>query len=159
MVSSRILLRFQKFKTTLDQLVTQVRQFLGLASYYRRFVSGFAKTASPLHALLKKNAQFNWTTDCEEAFIGLKEALVNTPVLMYPQFNGQRPFILETDASTQGLGAVLAQQQEDQQVHPVAFASRFLSPAEQRYSITELETLGLVWAVKLFRPYILGIDA
>ena len=136
--------------------VTQVRQFLGLASYYRRFVSGFAKTASPLHALLKKNAQFNWMTDCEDAFIGLKEALVHTPVLMYPQFNGQHPFILETDASTQGLEAVLAQQQEDQQVHPVAFASRSLSPAEQRYSITELETLGLVWAVKLFRPYILG---
>ena len=130
--------------------VTQVRQFLGLASYYRRFVSGFAQIASPLHALLKKDAQFNWTTDCEDAFVCLREALVHTPVLMYPQFNGQHPFILETDASTQGLGAVLAQQQEDDQVHPVAFASRSLSPAEQRYSITELETLGLVWAVKLF---------
>ena len=136
--------------------VSQVRQFLGLASYYRRFVPEFARIASPLHALLKKDAVFNWSSECEDAFGRLKKALVNTPVLAYPQYEDQHPFILETDASTRGLGAVLAQQQVDGKVHPIAFASRSLNPAEQKYTITELETLGLVWAVKLFRPYILG---
>lgn len=85
------------------------------------------------------------------------KALINAPVLAYPQFGSKYPFILETDASTNGLGAVLAQQQiTDGKVHPIAFASRSLTSAERNYAITELETLGLVWAVKLFRPYILG---
>ena len=81
--------------------------------------------------------------------------MVSAPVLAYPQFSSPHPFILETDASTKGLGAVLAQQ-DDGKVHPIAFASRSLTCAEQNYAITELETLGIVWVVKLFRPYILG---
>ena len=136
--------------------VSEVRQFLGLASYYRRFVPQFASIASPLHSLLKKDAVFSWTSECQKAFDRLKNLLVSAPVLAYPQFQSKYPFILETDASKKGLGAVLAQQQEDGRVHPVAFASRSLSPNERNYAITELETLGLVWAAKLFRPYILG---
>ena len=77
-------------------------------------------------------------------------------MLSYPQFQSNHPFILETDASGEGLGAVLAQQQDDGQIHPIAFLSRSLSQHERNYGITELETLGLVWAVKIFRPYILG---
>ena len=77
-------------------------------------------------------------------------------ILAYPQFEDQHPFIHETDASTRGLGAMLAQQQVDGKVHPIAFASCSLNPAEQKYTITELETVGLVWTVKLFRPFILG---
>ena len=134
--------------------VSHVRQFLGLASYYRRFVPEFSRIASPLHSLLKRNAVFCWTSDCQHAFDKLKSLLVGAPVLAYPQFD--RPFILETDASVLGLGAVLAQEQTDGQVHPIAFSSRSLSVHERNYGITELETLGLVWAVKLFRPYILG---
>ena len=87
--------------------VSQVRQFLGLASYYRWFVPGFARIASPLHALLKKDAIFQWSTDCESSFQQLKQALVSAPILACPQFFLS---ILETDASTKGLGAVLAQQ-------------------------------------------------
>lgn len=136
--------------------VNEVRQFLGLASYYRRFVAEFAKIASPLHFLLKKDVEFQWSPECSTAFQNLKEALVNAPVLAYPRFNSADPFMLETDASTRGLGAVLAQQQPDGKVHPIAFASRSLTTAEKNYAITELETLGLVWAVKTFRPYILG---
>ena len=136
--------------------VSHVRQFLGLASYYRRFVPDFARIASPLHLLLKRDAVFQWTTECEEAFNKLKSLLVSAPVLAYPQFQSGHPFILETDASIVGLGAVLAQQQEDGQVHPIAFSSRSLSVHERNYAITELETLGLVWATKIFRPYILG---
>ena len=136
--------------------ISQVRQFLGLASYYRRFVPEFSKIASPLHSLLKRDAYFQWTMESENAFNKLKQLLVSAPVLAYPRFQSGYPFIVETDASTSGLGAVLAQQQDDGNVHPIAFASRSLSKHEQNYGITELETLGLVWAVKLFRPYILG---
>ena len=124
--------------------VSQVRQFLGLASYYRRFVPGFSGIASPLHSLLKKDAVFTWTIECESAFSQLKQALVQAPILAYPEFSSPHPFILE------------AQQQDDGKVHPIAFGSRSLTEAESNYAITELETLGLVWAAKLFRPYILG---
>ncbi len=99
---------------------------------------------------------FHWTTACKEAFTKLKSLLVSAPVLAYPQFRSSHPFILETDASIAGLGAVLAQQQEDGQVHPIAYSSRSLSVHERNYAITELETLGLVWATKIFCPYILG---
>ena len=136
--------------------VSQVRQFLGLASYYRRFVPDFARIASPLHSLLKKDAVFSWAPESHNAFVHLKNLLVSAPVLAYPRFYSAHPFILETDTSTKGLGAVLAQQQDDGKVHPIAFASRSVSTHERNYAITELETLALVWAVKLFRVYLLG---
>ena len=116
----------------------------------------FAKLAAPLYFLLKKDVEFQWSPECTQAFGEVKEALIHEPVLAYPQFNSTHPFILETDASTRGLGAVLAQQQEDGKVHPIAFALHSLTTAEKNYAITELEILGLVWAVKTFRPYILG---
>ena len=135
---------------------TKLRQFLGLASYYRRFIPGFARVASPLHTLTKKGVQFQWTWECQLAFDQLKELLCTAPVLAYPQFGGDRHFILETDASLAGLGAVLAQVGDDGQVHPIAYASRSLLKHERNYAITELETLALVWAVKHFRAYLLG---
>ena len=136
--------------------VTTIRQFVGLASYYRRFVPGFAKIAAPLHALTKKDVPFEWTSECETAFCKLKELLVTAPVLSYPRFGHDREFILETDASGIGLGAVLSQKQDDGHVHPIAYASRSLNAHEKNYGISELETLGLVWAVRYFRPYLLG---
>ena len=136
--------------------VGRLRQFLGLASYYRRFVAGFAAIASPLNKLLKKDVHFVWSEECQAAFDTLKETLVTAPVLVYPRFGGGEEFVLETDASLEGLGAVLGQKQADGHVHPVAYASRSLHAHERNYSITELETLGLVWAVKHFRPYLLG---
>ena len=136
--------------------VTKVRQFLGLASYYRRFISGFARISHSLHALTRKDVAFVWSDDCNTAFNLLKECLVRAPVLSYPQFGEGEEFVLETDASGVGLGAVLAQKQEDDQLHPIAYASRSLDQHERNYGITELETLALVWAVRYFRPYILG---
>ena len=136
--------------------VTQVRQFLGLASYYRRFVPRFAKIASPLHALLKKDNAFLWSPECSSAFKQLKDVLTSSPVLVFPKFGPECEFILETDASYVGLGAVLSQQQEDGSVHPIAYASRSLDPHERNYGVTKLETLGLVWAVRYFHPYLLG---
>ena len=135
--------------------VTSVCQFLGLASYYRRFVPKFAKIAAPLHALLKENA-FEWTSECTTAFTLLKDALTSPPVLVYPKFGPDSEFILETDASYVGLGAVLSQKQGNGKVHPIAYASRSLDVHEKKFGVTELETLGLVWAVRYFRPYLLG---
>ena len=86
----------------------------------------------------------------------MKECLIYAPVLAYPQFRSDIPFVLETDASVLLLGAVLAQKQADGKIHPIAYASRSLNSHEQNYGITELETLGLVWAARLFRPYLLG---
>ena len=126
--------------------ITKLKQFLGLASYYRRFIPGFAKLAHPLHSLTKKGADFYWSVECQRAFEKLKELLTQAPVLAYPCFGEGKEFILETDASG-GLGAVLAQKQADGLVNPVAYASRSLNPHEKSYAILELETLALVWAV------------
>ena len=133
-----------------------VRQFLGLASYYRRFVPSFSKIAAPLNALTKKSVSFNWSEECQVAFDKLKDLLCSAPVLAYPMFGPQQQFIVETDASILGLGAVLSQKQDGSQAHPIAYASRSLHTHERNYGITELETLALVWAVRLFRPYLLG---
>ena len=131
-----------------------LRSFLGLTSYYRKFVPGFSKVAGPLHALTKKEVPFLWTPKCQSAFIELKRLLTSAPVLSFPDFT--KPFILETDASGAGLGAVLAQKQEDGTVRPIVYASRSLQSHEKNYGITELEGLGVVWAVKHFRPYLYG---
>lgn len=134
------------------QNVHEVRRFLGLASYYRRFVDRFAKIASPLHQLTKKDIKWSWSSECENAFQQLKTVLTTAPTLAYPNFNQE--FVLETDASIQGLGAILSQQQRDHKIHPVAYASRALSPSENNYGITELETLAVVWAVSHFHQYL-----
>lgn len=133
--------------------VKQIREFLGLAGYYRRHISNFSGIAKPLTALTKKNANFQWTTEAEDAFCALKQKLTEAPVLRYPDFS--RPFILATDASMYAAGAVLSQRFDDGE-HPVAFASRQLSDVEQRYGATERECLAVVWAVRHFRCYIYG---
>ena len=142
----------QEFATPQD--LRRLRQFLGLSSYYRKFVPGFSKIAQPLYKLTRKGVEFCWTAECQEAFTMLKRKLITAPVLAYPSFT--KDFVLETDASTHGLGAVLAQLQEDGQTHRVAYASRALSPQEANYSITELETLAVVWAITYFHSYLYG---
>ena len=136
------------------QNLKQLRQFLGLSSYYRRFIPKFAKIAQPLHGLTRKDTAFDWGTACQEAFEALKRKLTEAPVLAYPSFD--EDFVLETDASIQGIGAVLSQPQEDGRLHPVAHASRSLSKAEANYGITELETLAVVWAITYFHMYLYG---
>jgi len=141
--------KVRHFPTPTDP--TTIRQFVGLASYYRCVVPGFARIAAPLHRLTKKNVSFKWTVECENAFTQLKKILTEAPVLAYPKYGPGETFLLETDAC-----AVLSQQQDDGQCHPIAYASRSLQGGEKNYGITELETLALVWGVKYFRPYILG---
>ena len=132
--------------------IRSVREFLGLCSYYRKFVPGFSKIATPLHQLLKANSKFVWTEPCQMAFQKLKKVLTHTPVLAYPNFD--KAFILHIDASGEWLGTVLEQKEEDGMLHPVAYASRTLTKHERKYGITELEALGVVWALKHFRAYL-----
>ena len=141
-------------KFPVPRSVKEVRQFLGLSSYYRRFIPRFAQIAKPLHELTQKGIQFCWNERCQLAFVTLKEKLTQAPVLSYPCFD--KPFVLETDASTDGIGAVLAQEQDDGHVHPIAYASRALSPTESKYAITELETLAVVWAMSHFHSLLYG---
>lgn len=114
--------------------VAAVRRFIGMSSWYRRFVPNFATIISPLTQLTRKNAKFNWTTECDEAFRNLKECLVTSPVLPAPEFN--RSFVLQTDASAFGIGTVLTQTFEDGE-HVFCFLSRSLTRQERNYSTTE----------------------
>ena len=131
-----------------------LRAFLGLTSYYRRFVPCFSSVASPLYALTRKDTPFEWSSDCATAFTQLKTLLTQSPVLAYPRFSEE--FLLETDASGIGLGAVLSQRQPDETIRPISFASRTLQSHEKNYGISELEALGVVWAVKHYRHYLYG---
>ena len=107
--------------------VQDVWRFLGMTSYYSRFIPNFAKCAHPLHQLTTKGVPFVWTAECEAAFHSLKSRLVTLPVIAYPCFG--KEIMLETDATIQGLGAVLFQVQEDDKLHPVEYTSRGLNPS------------------------------
>ena len=98
--------------------------------------------------------KWEWSKDCQTAFSELKQRLLNSPILIYPDFD--LDFVLETDASVDGLGAILSQEKRDEKLHPVAYASRSTSAAEKHYSVTELETLAVVWAIQHFRAYLYG---
>ena len=134
--------------------VENVRSFLGLCGYYRSFIDGFSKLASPLTQLLKKDIPFHWNTLQETSFQTLKEALTHAPVLAFPDYT--LPFVMYTDASALGLGAVLMQQDARGKNRAIAYASRTLNQAESNYSVTHQETLAIVWALKHFRDIILG---
>ena len=138
--------------------VGEVWSFLGLASYYRRYIPGFAAKSEPLRCLLQKNRQFEWTEQQQKAFTELKECLVNPPVLVYPSFGPEAgEFILDTDASTEkGIGAVLSQKQSDGTERVISYGSRPLQPPEQNYCATRLEMLALVEFSDHFRYYLLG---
>uniref|UniRef100_A0A7N8WJS6 Gypsy retrotransposon integrase-like protein 1 n=1 Tax=Mastacembelus armatus TaxID=205130 RepID=A0A7N8WJS6_9TELE len=133
--------------------ISELRSFLGLASYYRRFVRNFASIASPLHRLTEKGRAFGWTQACDAAFQQLKMALVDAPVLAYPY--PQQPFILDTDASNVGVGAVLSQMEGGAE-RVVAYYSCSLNRAERNYCVTRRELLAVILAVRHFRPYLLG---
>jgi len=132
-----------------------VQAFLGLTGYYRKYVPNYASIAAPLHDLTKKGKpnKVKWTSVENSAFNTLKECLINKPVLMLPDFTTE--FILRTDASNVGLGAVLFQE-HDGTLLPVSYASRKLLEREEKYAITEKECLAIVWSVKKFAPYLYG---
>eukprot|EP00731_Ephydatia_muelleri_P013152 Em0007g462a len=131
----------------------QIRQFLGLASYYRRFIHNFAQITAPLNRLLEKGKRWQWTEQCSQAFTLLKTKLTSAPLLVYPNF--EEAFIVDCDASDDGLGTVLSQNHQGAE-HVVYYASRTLTKAERKYCATRKEMLALVWAIDQFRPYLYG---
>ena len=159
------------------KLAKEVHSFLGLASYYRRFIPQFAKWANPLHELIRPVATkekkcagtkvpplsqnfppFQWSSDCQESFEKLKEALITTPVLSYLDYS--KPFLLEMDASLKGLGTVLSQEDNEGNLCVMSFTLCTLKPYEKsmkNYSSAKLELLALKWAVcEKFKDYLIG---
>ena len=136
----------------------QVRSLLGLLSFYRRYIPGFASVAAPLTDLTKEGGRscrsIHWTPDCASALQEIQDILSRKPVLLLPRLD--LPFVLQTDASSTGLGAVLLQEFEDS-LHPVCFASRKLLDREKRYSTIEREYLAIVWAVHKFVRFLWGV--
>ena len=134
----------------LPKTVTEIKSFLGLSGYYRKFIKNYSNIASPIIKYLKKGAKIDINDTCYiEAFEKLKTILINPPILSYPNFN--KKFVLTTDASNYAVGAVLSQEGK-----PICFASRTLNAHEQNYSTLEKELLAIVWSVKYFRPYLYG---
>lgn len=133
--------------------VRGVRRFLGIASWYRRFVKDFSKIAHPLTRLLKKSVKWSWTKEQQQAFDQLKKCLTEVPILACPDFS--RPFVLQTDASDHGLGAALIQNGSSGD-HVIAYASRTLTATERKFSVTEKECLAIVWGVEKMRPNLEG---
>ena len=132
----------------------QIRQFLGLAGFYRQFIHHFSQIAQPLTQLLKKEIKFTWSDDQQVAFDHLKSALCNAPVLAFPDFD--KDFILCTDASGHGIGAVLMQLDSHGKHRVIAYASRLLNKAERNYDVTTREALSVIWSLRHFRELILG---
>ena len=122
--------------------VTEVRSFLGLAGYYRRFVEGFSKIAAPLSQLTQKGVKFEWNDKCQQSFQELKNRLTSTPILTIPE--GTEGFVVYCDASKCGLGCVLTQNDK-----VIAYASRQLKLYERNYSTHDLELAVVVFALKM----------
>ncbi|CAH0726940.1 unnamed protein product, partial [Brenthis ino] len=137
--------------------LTELKRFIGIASWYRRFVKNFSIVAAPLHNLTKgkKNKRFCWNDEAEKAFLKLKTLLTSTPVISCPDFT--KPFVIQCDASTKGIGAVLCQIINKEE-RPIAYLSRKLNDREQLYSTSERELLSIVFAIEKFRPYIEGVS-
>jgi hypothetical protein len=129
--------------------VTEVRSFMGLAGYYRRFVEGFSRIANPISELQKKNTKFVWTENCAESFRRLKELVTTAPILKVPVMDAD--FLVCTDASKEGLGGVLMQ---DGRV--IAYFSRKLRRHEENYATHDWELLAIVYALKVWRHYRVG---
>ena len=128
--------------------VTEVRSFIGLCSYYRRFIKDFAKTAKPLHALTGKYARFHWTSECQAAFEELKHKMITAPVVALPRDDDT--YILDCDASLESIGAVLSQIQDGEE-RVISYASRLYSKSEKNYCVTRRELLAVVHYLQILQ--------
>ena len=130
--------------------VHELRQFLGFANYFRRFIQGFGQMSAPLTGLLRKSQVWDWTSACQAAFCCLKDSLCNTPVLKLP--DPDQPFEVSCDASGFAVGAVLLQD-----LRPIAYAGRKMTPAELNYGVGEQELLSVIYALEQWRCYLEGV--
>lgn len=138
--------------------VTEVRRFIGLCSWYRRFIKEFSTLMSPINDLIKgkgriKKQKIEWTLEAEQSFLRIKQALVSAPILCQPDFT--QKFIIQCDASDTGLGSVLTQTIDGEE-RIIAYASRALSRTERNYSVTEKELLAVIFSIDRFRGYVGG---
>lgn len=141
----------QKFEA--PTTIKELRSFLGMTSYYRRFIEGYSKIARPLTTLLKKDTKFTLTDEAREAFTKLKEALISPPILQYPDYD--KPFLLLTDASNEAIGHILAQKYDGKYL-PIKYGGRTLNSAEKNYGVSEKEALALVHAIGKNHQYLHG---
>ena len=140
-------------------MYTTIKGFIGLVGHYQCFIKDFARIADPLHEYAhgdtaEKKESVVLNEAARNAFHQLKKAVMSTPVLAYPDPN--KEYLLETDASKLGLGAVLSQKQSDWRYHPVAFGSKALHGVEVNYHSTKLEFLAMKWSIEHFQTYLLG---
>ncbi|GMF66734.1 unnamed protein product [Phytophthora fragariaefolia] len=147
----RLVSAVQEFPRPKDAV--EPKRFAHLAGYHKRFVAGFGSLMVPITKLLRKDVEWQWGAEQQEAFEQVKRVLTAKPLLIYPNF--RLHFRVATDASTVGLGVCLMQGQ-GQWWQLVAYTSKVNSTTESKYGITELECLAVVWAIKLFRPYLNG---
>ncbi|GBM62391.1 Transposon Ty3-I Gag-Pol polyprotein [Araneus ventricosus] len=133
--------------------IHDLRSFLGLCTYYRRFVKNFSTIARPLHKLTEAKSNFNWTDECEKSFTSLKQALISSPILTYPRTD--KDFILDTDASNEGIGAVLSQNTGNEE-RVIAYFSKSLGKPERNYCVTRKELLAIVKSLEHFHHYLYG---
>ena len=139
----------------------QLKSFLGLAVFYRRFIPNFSSIASPLTDLTKRdrpNSIKDWQDHHEKAFQTLKSRLTASPILRLPIFREGHPFIVRTDASDVGIGGTLLQEFEGEGRLPIAYASKKLLPRERKYSVIEKECLGIIWGFEKFRKYLYEVQ-
>lgn len=136
--------------------VKQVRRFIGMCGFYRKFVPNFSKIAMPLTNLMKGDVKFSWTDECQVAFEALKTKLMSTPILA--SYQPELPLVLVTDASDECVGAVLHQVQPDKSVRPLGYYSKKISKCEQKYSVTDKEALAVVLACRHFHHYLWGTN-
>ncbi len=148
----------KKVRATVDQPAptnqTQIRSFLEIIRFFRNYIQGFSTIAGLMTNLLAKEVLYTWGQEQQQAFKRLKQVINTVLMLAYPDFN--RPFILYTDASKEGLGVILAQEGQDKKIHPVTFISYKNNCHERNYPITDLEGLAVFWAVKKLKRYLRG---
>lgn len=132
----------------------RLRRFLGICSYYRRFIKNFSEISVPLTELTRKNQKFKWNPEAEQSFQILKEKLSRPPILIHPNYD--KDFILSCDASDHSIAATLGQADRNGIIHPISYFSKKLSPAQTRYTILEKELLAIVQAIKSYKYYLYG---
>lgn len=140
------------------ETVTQLKRFIGMCGYYRRFLKDFSTLTAPITALMKgkrKTQKLVWNNEAEQCFLKIKEVLVTAPILANPDY--AKTFSIHCDASTIGLGCMLTQQDDEGKEVVIAYASRTLNVHERNYTVTELELAAVIFGIEKFRPYVEGV--
>jgi hypothetical protein len=150
----------KKLKAVLDweipKNVRHVQSFLGFTNFYRRFIKDYASIASPLYNLTGKGVPYHWSSECNHAFRTLKKCLTSSPLLVTPRTGPNESFVISTDASAKGIGAVLLQEQPDGSLRPCCYYAKTLNKAQRKYPVYDQELLAIAASLNEYRIYIEG---